>query len=287
LSPDSCMHRLRELGLSGEDPRFYFREYAAPAGADITDEEVWAACNPALGDFLSIDALRSTLKTTRPEAFRRFRLNEMVMDAGSWLEWGQWEALGHPRALVPGEKIVLGFDGSVSGDSTALVASTLGPTPYLSLQGLWEAPSGPPGRTGWSVPRHEVTDALAALFARFEVVELACDPFYWRDTVAEWELRWPGRVIEYPTHTVQRMAPATDRAYAAIAEGRLSHDGNPDMARHFRNCVVRSTPAGDCVSKDHKNSPRRIDAAIAAIVALDRAAFYLHQPVRRFRVGAF
>lgn len=46
------------------------------------------------------------------------------------------------------------------------------------------------------------------------------------------------------------------------------------MAAHFGNCVAKATPMGDLVSKDKKGSPRKIDAAVGAIIAFDRAAFH-------------
>jgi phage terminase large subunit-like protein len=55
------------------------------------------------------------------------------------------------------------------------------------------------------------------------------------------------------------------------------------MAAHIGNCVAKPTPMGDLVSKDKKGSPRKIDAAVAAIVAQDRAAW--HQQHRRKTAG--
>jgi phage terminase large subunit-like protein len=80
------------------------------------------------------------------------------------------------------------------------------------------------------------------------------------------------------------MAPATDLAYAMISEGRMSHNGDERLCRHVRNCVVRPTVAGDMIGKDHKSSPRKVDAAIAMIIALARASHYATQPVKRRRV---
>ena len=74
-----------------------------------------------------------------------------------------------------------------------------------------------------------------------------------------------------------RMAPATDRMYADAADGKFSHDGDPRLAAHIAHCVAKRTPQGDLVSKDKKNSTRKIDAAVAAIVALDRATFHSTQ----------
>ncbi len=79
---DGVMYRLAEHGRSGLDPAFYLCEYAAPEGCDIDDEDAWRVANPAFGDFLEVDAMRSTLRTTREEVFRRYRLNQWVGQVG-------------------------------------------------------------------------------------------------------------------------------------------------------------------------------------------------------------
>ena len=68
----------------------------------------------------------------------------------------------------------------------------------------------------------------------------------------------------------------------AIDHG-FSHDGDPRLAAHIAHCVAKSTTLGDLVSKDKRNSPRKIDAAVAAIVALDRAAFHTTKKKARAR----
>ena len=58
-----------------------------------------------------------------------------------------------------------------------------------------------------------------------------------------------------------------------------THDGNERFAWHVGNCVAKATPLGDLVAKDKKGSTRKIDAAVAGIIAFDRAAW--HQSRRR------
>jgi phage terminase large subunit-like protein len=55
---DSVMWRLVEHGREGTDPSFFYVEFAAPPGCDLDDEAAWHVANPALGDFLHLDALR-------------------------------------------------------------------------------------------------------------------------------------------------------------------------------------------------------------------------------------
>ncbi len=83
------------------------------------------------------------------------------------------------------------------------------------------------------------------------------------------------------------MAPATDRLFQAVAERSVTNDGDPNLAEHVANCVARSTPHGDLVSKDRRGSGRKIDAAVAAIGAYDRATFHARQDRPRRRVVSF
>jgi integrase len=138
------MWKLVQYGREHPDDRsFVLVEYAAPDGCPLDDETAWKAANPALGDFLHIDALRATLKTTREPSFRRYRLGQWVGQVDRWLPWGAWDAVADlDREVKWRERIVLAFDGSASGDSTALVGCTM--DGHLFTVGLWEHPAADP-----------------------------------------------------------------------------------------------------------------------------------------------
>lgn len=278
VSPDSVMWRLVQHGREGTDESFVFAEFAAPDGCAVDDEDAWAVANPALDDFLHRDALRATLRTTREAPFRRYRLGQWAGQVGGWIDWSAWSACTALVDVAPRTKVVLGFDGSASGDSTALVGCTVpssGNEPHLFVLGVWANP----GREDWRVPRAEVSTSVEQAFGRYEVVELACDPWGWRSEIEAWGAKWPGRVVEYNTAAATRMAPATDRMFQAVVQQQITHDGDERLAAHIAHCVARPTAHGDIVTKDKRMSTRKIDAAIAAIIAADRAAF--HAAARR------
>jgi phage terminase large subunit-like protein len=62
-----------------------------------------------------------------------------------------------------------------------------------------------------------------------------------------------------------------------VLEGDLTHDGDPALARHVGHCVAKETPAGTIIGKEHPDSPRKVDAAVAAVVAFERAAWHAGQ----------
>lgn len=285
-SQDSIMWELVQHGRAGGDPSFWFVEWAAPEGCDVDDREAWKIANPAAAcrsPFLDLDALAAVRRTMREPVFRQLRLGQWVSGSDSWLPFGLWDSRADAgREVAPGERITLGFDGSASGDSTALIGCTVEDS-HVFVVGLWENP----GDKRWRVPRVEVLDRIRWAFATYDVAELAADPWGWRTELEELQQEFgEARVIEWNTAHRGRMAPATDRFYQAVSTGTLTHDGDPRLSSHMSHTVAKSTAMGDLVSKDKRNSPRKIDAAVASIVALDRAAHHSHRKQRR-RAASF
>ena len=66
------------------------------------------------------------------------------------------------------------------------------------------------------------------------------------------------------------MAAACDRFRTGVLEGDLSRDGSPVLAAHVGHCLAKATPYGVTISKDSSDSPRKIDAAVAAVIAYER-----------------
>jgi poly(3-hydroxybutyrate) depolymerase len=70
-----------------------------------------------------------------------------------WIAGADWKACEHPRTVEPGTRVVLGFDGSVGDDATALVACTVEERPHVWPLGVWEKPSAPkPALNGRASP---------------------------------------------------------------------------------------------------------------------------------------
>jgi phage terminase large subunit-like protein len=67
------------------------------------------------------------------------------------------------------------------------------------------------------------------------------------------------------------MVPATAKFYDAVVNGNVSHDHDPLLARHIANCAVKVDRLGPRIVKEHRGSPRKIDAAVCAVMAFDRA----------------
>lgn len=274
-SSDSVLADMRAYAAEHpEDASFVWREHSAAGFRDhpVGCRHCWAVANPALGDFLYEDALAALLPPkTREATFRRARLCQFIAESDDpWLPPGAWGACEERRDLEDGAEVVLGFDGSYNGDCTAIVACTIpaasGERPHLAVVELWEAPQG---ERHWLVPILEVEEAIRAACRRFKVAEVVCDPFRWARSMQV--LEGEGLpILEYP-QSPQRMTPATTRFYEAVVNGALSHDGDPRLARHVGNAVLREDARGARIAKPDRHSKRRIDLAVAALMAHDRA----------------
>jgi phage terminase large subunit-like protein len=122
------------------------------------------------------------------------------------------------------------------------------------------------------VPRGEVDAKLAEAMESYKVLELACDPPGWHREIEQWDQTYGSVVVLFETNQPRRMAPACDRFRSAVLEGGLTHDGDPALARHVANCVIRESSSGTVITKP--DPTRKIDAAVAAVVAFERAAWH-------------
>jgi phage terminase large subunit-like protein len=269
---DSVMYRLVTDARANLHPHLFLVEYAAPAGCALDDEEAWAIANPALGDFLYADGLRSVLPpVTRESSFRRLRLGQWVEDLPEpWLPAGAWEACADDAGIPDGVEVVLGFDGSFNGDTTALVAVSVADQPVIDVVELWEP------RGGAQVPIEDVEEAIRSACRRWRVREIVADPFRWARS-----LQVLGReglpIVEFP-QAPQLMTPATSRFYEAVLNKQLRHDGDGRLNAHVAHAVARTDSRGTRITKVNKHSTRRIDLAVAAVMAHARAAELAHIP---------
>jgi len=252
---------------SGEnaDPTFGFTWYApADEDADPADETARAQANPSLGSVLDPLDLDSALPPQTPEnEYRTKRLNCWVSGHQSWLPYGLWGRRASDRQVSSDEQVVLAFDGSWTNDSTAIVGITID-SRHIFVVEAWERP---PEAHAWVVPSEEVEATLFEALDHHNVVEVVCDPAYWREHLARWE-ESGAPIVEWPP-TSGRMKPATREMYTAVIEERVTHDGDPRLARHIANAVIKEGWGGGHIVK--QTHGQKIDLAVAAVMAHNRA----------------
>jgi phage terminase large subunit-like protein len=271
---DSLCYGLYQYGkriAAGEinDASFFMAWWEpALADSDHRSPDTWREANPGFADLVDPeDFTSSVLRTPEPE-FRTKRCNQWVSTAATWLPHGAWARCAEKRQIPDLAEVVLGFDGSFSNDSTALVAVQTGEVPHVDVVACWEIPVG--ADPSWRVPIADVEEAIRQACRRWKVREIVCDPFRWARTYQQLEAEGLP-IVEFP-QSPQRMVPATQRFYEAVLNGGLTHSGDPRLARHVDNAVLKVDARGSRLAKDTRNSPRKIDLAVAAVMAFDRAS---------------
>jgi phage terminase large subunit-like protein len=256
---------LYEQGKAGQI-YFWWSEPSNP-NCDWMDRAAWAEANPALGDFLFERALIEDADgdAKHESGFRRFHLNQWTTTHSAWLPHGAWDGrLDAERLWDPAEPFVAFLDGSWSNDSTGIVAATI-KRPHLTVHGHW-TPDPELGHIDMAKVEQTARDVLAMPGC----VELAFDPARFQDFFARLEAEgFP--VHEFPTNSLARMVPACQEFYGAVIEKRLTHDGDPRLANHIANAVTKDDRFGSRIVKESKSSQRKIDLAVCAVGALDRA----------------
>lgn len=199
---------------------------------------------------------------------RRYFLNTPAEYEDTWLTLQQWEPLAADRTVPDGEPVVLGFDGSLRDDATALIGATL--DGHLFTVAVWEAP---PGVRNWEVDRHDVDLTVRATLERYDVRRMYCDPPHYQDYIASWQEAHPNVVVEWWTNRRTAMAAAVERLETAVRAGEVTHDGNKTLARHVGNCkVTELSEDRKLLRKDRPKSPDKIDAAVTAVLAWEARA---------------
>lgn len=284
---DSLCYSLYQYGqrlVKGEieDPSFFFAWWEPQnVEGDHRDENLWREANPGYGDIVDVEDFHSAVLRTPEAEFRTKRINCFVSTSTAWLPTGSWEALADRERLpMPGEDVILAFDGSFSNDSTALVAWLLGSEkPHLMVVGMWEKPDD--ADQGWHVPVAEVENTIVNTFrdTRFNVREVVFDPARWNRTFMVLDEQGLP-CVSYP-NSAERMVPATQKFYEAVVNKSFTHDGDERLARHISNCVTKQSSRGVMVAK--ASSRRKVDAAVASIFGYDRAT----QPIEKQAVTRY
>lgn len=218
--------------------------------------------------WMDLDAIAESYSDPQTSAaeWERYWFNRPVSLQGAWLSQKAWDECFDPRPVPDGVDVVLALDGSFNGDSTALAVVEVGEFPHLSVAGLWEKPAED---HEWRVPILDVEEAIRTAFVRWRVVEITADPARWARSLEV--LAGEGLpVTEFP-QSPSRMTPATQRFTDMVNQRQLTHDGNPALSRHVSNAVLKNDARGVRIYKETKSSPKKIDLAVAAVMAVERA----------------
>jgi phage terminase large subunit-like protein len=249
----------------------------------------------ARGDatWLDLDTIIESIldiKNPLTESRRKF-LNQINAAEDSWIAPHEWDRLKSEVKLEPKDRITLGFDGSKSNDHTALVACRIEDGALIPIK-VWN-----PENYGGEIPREDVDAVVHSMFERYDVVAFRADVKEFEAYVDQWSRKWknklkvkasPNNVIAFDMRGNQkRFAMDCEKFLDAVLEQELTHDGSPVLRQHVLNAHRHPTNY-DAISirKASKDSSRKIDAAVCAVLAWGARQDYLMSKYSRNRKAA-
>lgn len=295
VAESSAEYAKRILEGRARDEGLLYDHREWPADTDLTDRDsLLAGLAVAYGDsaelaggWVDLERLVAEIwdPATDPQDARRFYGNQITHASDSWISQPEWAACRDATKVVADrEAITLGFDGSrkrshAVTDATALIACRVSDGHLFEPldRCVWEQPDGPAG-VEWEVPTSEVDAAVDECFRRYNVVGFYADPAKWEGYVAKWEAKYGPKLKVKSTrdHPIEwwmvggrtnLVVRVLEQFHGAVVDGEITHDGSFALTRHVLNARRRTSRAGLMIAKEHPESPRKIDAAIAAILA--------------------
>ncbi len=284
-----------------DDPAFLPVLFETSGDADWKDEAVWFRANPGLScspPYPDLAGLRQSAKEgeNRPgdrDAFRQVNLNVWLdHSTDPFVDMGVYDLGAEAIDLddFEGAPCWIAVDASVTTDLTAVVAAFREgddgfvvvpwfyvPEDNLRLRAdrdgvpypLWAEQGFITPTPGNVVDYRRIEAEIRDLCSRFDVREIAFDPAYARQISGP--LTEDGFPVVEMRQGWRTMGPAIAELERAIIGRRFRHGGHPVLRWCFDNVVTQTDSAGN--RSFHKGKSKdRIDGAVAAAMAVARAA---------------
>ena len=272
--------------------------YGASDEDDWTSEATWYKANPSLGETIDIEKVRNVYISARENAaeeniFRQLRLNQWVKQSTRWMQMDKWDAcafLVNEEELI-GRTCYGGLDLSSTSDITAFVLvfpPRNDEEKYIILPYCWIPEDNMRLRVrrdhvpydGWTAEGCRETPEgnvihygfiekfIEELGTKYHIKEIAFDR--WGATQMVQDLEGMGFTVVPFGQGYKDMSPPTKELMKLTLEERIAHGGHKVLRWMMDNVYVRQDPAGN-IKMDKEKSTEKIDAAVATVMALDRA----------------
>lgn len=217
--------------------------------------------------------------TKDPQVARSDYLNQITHASDSWLSRPELNAaVDTEKSVNEGDTIVLGFDGSRGRsrgvtDATALIGCRLSDGHIFNVR-IWEQPRN---TKEWTVPVDEVNNQVRDCFEKYNVVGFYADPNGWTTQISEWEAKY-GKQLRlkasanspmsyWPRGKGSNVPQRVEELHDAVVNKECTLDGDPTLIGHMLNARRRAARGGYLLYKAYPDSPDKIDAAYAAVMA--------------------
>lgn len=281
-----------------------FDSLEAHPDAPLTAEDAAEVLETVRGDsrWLPIPAMVESMLngSNTPSESRRKWYNQITATADSWSAPTEFDACYRDEVPEPGDAIFIFGDGSKSDDHTAAVGVRLSDRMTFPI-GIWVPEKVKEGAREINLPinRAVVDYAIREALDTYDVYGLWFDPSdarddetgerYWEPYCDGWGNDYPGlrrlpavktgvnahRVIwdmRNPIH-LKQFTEATERTCSDIVDGQFFHNcPQPNvgglgvrMRQHVLNARRRPNKFGVSIGKEHRESRKKIDAAVCMI----------------------
>ena len=285
--------------LASDDPRTICHLHAAEEDCELTDEQAWAAANPALGSFRSREdveefAKRAERQPSSENTFRWLYLNQRVEATAPFVSKSVWMDCAGDADFGPDAQVYAGLDLSSARDLTSLVLVAVDggkkfvrPFFWLPADGLaeksrsdrvpydvWEREGHLLTTPGRAIDYDYVAEFVFSQFEEHNIKKIAFDrwnyrhfrPCLARAGFREDDLEGEDAVFAPFGQGFASMSPALRDLETDLLDGVLVHPSNPALNMCAGNAVLTTDAAGNR-KLDKAKASGRIDGMVALAMA--------------------
>ena len=282
-------------------PHIFSYVRKTPSDADPWDERNWPLANPALGDFLSYEALRqealeAKLDPSKLNPFKQFRLNQRVAQVTRFITPELWQSCMREVAPNPewvakkleGQRCYGGLDLSAISDLTAwclvgedgwawwrywITEATFEElTPLIPNLVRWRRDGWLTVTEGDVIDYEKVYEDIRADGKRFNIVRACYDKWSAEPARQRIDAENKFELLQSATNYEHMSQPMKELKRVLKAQ-ELAHGGNPVSAWHANSMDSKSPPDDPDrmrpVKPNRGKHDKRNDGMITLLLAID------------------
>lgn len=255
------LNTLRESAIKSDSERFGYWEWSAAPEYKDNDRRGWAQANPSLGHIINELDIEDSYNRNPADKFATESLCRWVAALDSPFNMEKYDdGVDESISMDPTLPTWMGLDMTFNRTEAYLVSAQEHPDGLRVFLHRWVKDS--------AINERELASDIAVLVRQYKVRQISYDPNT-AGFVAPHLQRSGIKMIENGWSSAY-FATLCDITISAINDGRIVHQGQPELRQHLIACARR--PAGDGgfrISRRASASP--ISAAVAMVLAVGNA----------------